>query len=226
MNNTYELLMSLPIFNGASHDRLLQIVETTKLDFLKFQEGEQIISTGNQCTDLKLIISGDVRVSITTNDGQISVSQCLSAPNIIAPEYIFGRTTKYPCDAHAISAVGILQISKSDYLKILKSDEIFLINFLNIISSNAQKSIEGAIAMTELNTEKRIALIVSSLTQQGGTDITIAGLNNNLTSIFGDNADSSAKETLKAMKSKGLIDYNSSEIKIVDRRAIIDIIRN
>ena len=43
MPTMFEQLMNLPLFRGASHEKLAQIVGQTKLHFLKYPEGETII---------------------------------------------------------------------------------------------------------------------------------------------------------------------------------------
>ena len=140
MDQMYQLLMGLPLFSGVTYEKMLEIIGNTKFHFLKFLGGETFIAEGEQCTHIKFIISGKVRVSIANHDRRFTVSQTLTAPDVVAPEYIFGRSTVYPCSVVALEPTGVLQISKADYMKILNSDPIFLINYLNLLSMNAQKS--------------------------------------------------------------------------------------
>ena len=56
---------------------------------------------------------------------------------ISANEYLFGKTTAYPYNVYAEPEAGILQIEKSDYLKIIKSDSVFLFNMLNYVAQLA-----------------------------------------------------------------------------------------
>lgn len=225
MDQMYQLLMGLPLFSGVTYDKMLEIIGNTKFHFLKYLEGETFINEGEPCTHLKFLISGQVRVSIANSDRRFTVSQTLSAPDVVAPEYIFGRSTVYPCTVTALGPTGILQISKSDYMKILHSDSIFLINYLNMLSMNAQKAVDGILSIATGSLEERIAFWIVALTQRGGTDITMTCKQRDLYSLFGVQR-SSFISTLDSMKSRGLIDYSSTEIRIKNRRDLIDILHS
>lgn len=88
MDQMYQLLMGLPLFSGVTYEKMLEIIGSTKFHFLKYLEGETFISEGEQCTHIKFIISGKVRVSIANADRRFTVSQTLTAPDVVAPEYI------------------------------------------------------------------------------------------------------------------------------------------
>ena len=97
MNSSmYEILMGLPLFNGVSRDCISQIIEKYKFHFLKYLPGEQIVMAGETCTHIKFVISGSVRSRIENADGRFKVSQTLNAPEVIAPEFLFGKATQYP----------------------------------------------------------------------------------------------------------------------------------
>lgn len=185
MDSMYEILMELPLFKGVSYARMSEVVGNTRFHFLKYLPGEQIVEAGEQCTHIKFIISGSARVSIVNSDGRFKVSQTLSKPDVIAPDFLFGRATKYPCSAVAIEPTGILQISKQEYVKILHTDSVFLFNFLNTLSMNAQKAIDGVLALTTGSLEERIAFWIVALTQRGGTDITLSCRQRDLYALFG-----------------------------------------
>ncbi len=216
MDSMYEILMGLPLFNGVSYNRISEVVGSTKFHFLKYLAGEQIVQAGEPCTHIKFIISGSARVTIENSDGRFKVSQTLSKPDVISPYFLFGRATHYPCTATAIESTGILQISKQDYVKILNSDPIFLFNFLNLLSMNAQKAIDGVLALTTGSLEERIAFWIVALTQRGGKDIVLSCRQRDLYALFGVQR-TSFIGTLDNMKSRGLIDYNQHEIRINSR---------
>ncbi len=219
----YEILMGLPLFKGVSYSRISEIVGMAKFHFLKYLEGEQIVAAGDPCTHIKFIISGKARLTIENSNGRFKVSQTLNAPDVIAPDFLFGKATRYPCSATAIDATGILQISKQDYVKILGSDNIFLFNFLNILSMNAQKAIDGVLALTTGSLEERIAFWIVALTQRGGSDITLSCRQRDLYALFGVQR-TSFINTLENMKARGLIEYDQNEIRINSRRDLLDML--
>lgn len=220
----YEILKGLPLFHGASTERISDIVGKAKFHFLKYLAGERIVTAGEQCTHVKMIISGDARSTITNESQRFRVSQGLSAPSVIAPEFLFGRATNYPCTVDAVTDTGILQISKNDYMTILNRDHIFLYNFLNILSMNAQKSIDGILALSSGDLEERIAFWITALTQTSGTNIKVTCRQRDLYSLFGVQR-SSFIATLESMKQRGIIDYNTNEIIVLSRPELAKLIQ-
>ncbi len=225
MDSMYEILLGLPLFKGVSRERLSEVIGSVKFHFLKYLPNDTIVSAGDPCTHIKFIISGSARLTIANNDSRFLVSQTLSAPDVISPECLFGSVTSYPCSGVAIEPTGILQISKADYLKILNMDQIFLFNYLNILSMNAQKATQGILAVTTGNLEERIAFWIVALTQRRGTDITLACRQCDLYSLFGVQR-TSLKATLESLKERDIISYSSSEIRIKSRQSLTDILHN
>ncbi|MDE7024883.1 MAG: Crp/Fnr family transcriptional regulator [Paramuribaculum sp.] len=224
MNSIYEIFMALPLFHGVSRQRILQVVESTRFHFLKFADGESIVTAGEECSHVKFVISGSVRVIIANSDSRFRVGQTLEAPDVIFPDFLFGRDTHYPCSATAIGDTGVLQISKAEYVKILSCDEIFLYNLLNHLSMNAQKSIDGVLALTTGSLERRIAFWIMALTQPSGKDILLECRQRDLYSLFGVQR-TSFMATLESMKQRGLIDYTSTRISITSRRLLLEMLQ-
>lgn len=225
MDSMYEILLGLPLFNGVSRERLSQVVGMAKFHFLKYLPGDTIVAAGEPCTHIKFIISGQGRFTIANHDGRFLVSQTLTAPDVIAPECLFGTVTSYPCTGVAIEPTGILQISKADYLKILNLDPIFLFNYLNILSMNAQKATHGILAVTTGNLEDRIAFWIVALTQRRGTDITLACRQRDLYSLFGVQR-ASLVATLESLKERGVITFTQNEIRITSREMLTEMLHN
>lgn len=212
--------MALPLFRGVSYEKLSQIVGKTKFHFLKYLSGERVISAGEQCRHIKFVISGALRMSIESADGRFRVLQTINAPDVVCPDFLFGKATNYPCNATAIGTSGILQIDKHDYVDLLRTDAVFLYNYLNALSVSAQKAVDGVLAVTSGTLEQRIAFWISALTQRGGSDIVLECRQRDLYSMFGVQR-SSFLSVLESMKQRGLIDYTSQSISIRDRSDMV-----
>ncbi len=171
MSSMFELLMNLPLFRGVSRSRIAEVVGSAKFHFLKYPKGETVVRAGEECTHLAFVISGSVRSEISNSSKRFSVSQTLKAPSAIAPDFLFGRTTRYPGTVVALTDCSILKISKVDYIRILNADQVFMFNFLNTLSVNAQKALDGILALTSGGLDERIAFWIIALTQPGSEDI-------------------------------------------------------
>lgn len=222
-NSMYENLMTLPLFKGISYARLSEIVGNTRLAFLKYLPGETMLSAGEPCTHIKFIISGKVRLTIRNESDRVRVSQTLTAPAVISPDFLFGRNTLYPATATAIDTVSVMQIDKKDLILLLQSDEIFLFNYLNILSTNAQKAVDGVLAITSGSLEERIAFWIIALTQMDSDEIVLTAKQRDLYSLFGVQR-SSFIAALDSMHDRGILDYSPNEIRVRSRRALRSIL--
>lgn len=223
MDSMYDILLALPLFKGVSRERLSGIIEKNRFHFLKYPAGETIVHAGDLCDHVQFVISGKARVSMADQNDRIRVSQTIVGPEVLVPDFLFGKKTFYPCEITAQETCGILQIQKQDYLNILNSDNIFLFNYLNYISMDAQKGIHGVLAVAGGDLEVRIAFWIIALTQSGGTDIVMSCRQRDLYTVFGVQR-TSLIATLDSMKERGIIDYTPNEIRVLSRDALISVI--
>ncbi len=225
MDSIYDILMSLPLFKGANRECMMQIVGSARLHFLKYPVYEVIVRAGDPCRGLSFIISGRLQLRIFNPDGLFSVTQTLNAPDVISPEFLFGKFTVWPATATAIGSVSMLHIDKADYLKILDTDPVFLFNYLNILSVCAQKSVEGILAVSTGSLPERIAFWISALTQPRSSDIVLECRQRDLTGLFGVSR-TALRSALEEMKSHHLLDYTPSRITVHDRAALLALLHN
>lgn len=223
VNSMYENLMGLPLFNGVSYNRLSEIVGNTRLAFSKYLPGEKILEAGDPCTRMMFVIGGSVRLTVRNSTDRFTVSQTLEAPTVVSPDFLFGRNTLYPATVTAIDTVSIMQIEKNDFINIIRSDEVCLFNYLNYISTNAQKAIDGVLALTSGSLEERIAFWIIALTQRDAKEVILSCRQRDLYTLFGVQR-SSFINTLDGMKARGLIDYTSTEIRVISRNDLRSIL--
>ena len=223
MSSMFELLMNLPLFRGVSRSRIAEVVGSAKFHFLKYPKGETVVRAGEECTHLAFVISGSVRSEISNSSKRFSVSQTLKAPSAIAPDFLFGRTPRYPGTVVALTDCSILKISKVDYIRILNADQVFMFNFLNTLSVNAQKALDGILALTSGGLDERIAFWIIALTQPGSEDIELTCKTRDLCNLFSVQRnvfDAACHE----MEQRNLIRYSPRKIEIVDRREMLSLL--
>ena len=225
MDSMFQTFMQMPLFHGVSYSKLSEIIGKHRFHFLKFADKEQIVSAGDVCTHLSTIVSGKARVTTCSPDGRVKVSQTLEAPETIAPDFFFGRTTRYPASVVATAECGIMQIEKNDYIEIINSDRIFLFNYLNMLSMNAQLSTDGVLALTSGDLRKRIAYWIIALTQLNGKDITMECRQRDLYSVFGVPRQS-LTAALGEMKEAGIVDFTATRIDVSNRKSLLNLLES
>ena len=221
MDSMYDVLLQLPIFQGVSRNKISELIEKMKFHFLKYPDGEKIVTSGEECNHLKFLISGEIRSELITQNEKMRITELIQAPNVIAPDHLFGRDTYFPANLYAVGTVGIMQIEKSSVIQMLQEEPIFLINLLNILSRRSQKALESFTALSSNDLKERLAFWVLSLTQQKSVDIRI--ICKDLYAFFGVQR-SVFLSTLDELKEDGIIDYNAKEIIILDRSRLKDML--
>lgn len=223
MENIYQTLMQLPLFQGVSRSKLLELVEKTRFHFLKYEEGEKVIARSESCSHLKFLLSGSLRCEMNTYDGKVKLTQTLHAPDIIAPDHLFGRSTHYPANFYAVGSVGMMQIDKATFMTIMQDEPIFMINMLNILSRRSQKSKETILSMSSGDLRERLSHWILNLTSRNATNIRINARQRDLYSYFGVQR-TALLNTLAEMKQEKIIDYTTNEVTILDRSSLRDIL--
>ena len=220
MDSMYEILMGLPIFQGVSHAKISELIEKIKFHFLKYTDGETIVDVDEPCTNLKFLISGSVRLETLNLNRRIKVLQTLNAPNIIGAEYLFGKRTSYPYSVTAHPVAGLMQVEKADFLKILKSDIVFLFNTLNYLSRNSQTPTEAVLSLTSGSVAERVAFWIGSLTYRGSSEIVVESKQKDMYTMLGIQR-SAYINTLEELRDKGVLDFTSGAVYINDRDALL-----
>ena len=225
MNSMYQQLMQLPLFQGVSADNITQLVEKLPFHFLKYRNGEQVLEAGDVCTHIKFIVSGKVRMEIPFNGLKVSLIQTLSTPNVLAPEYLFGRGTVYPYHAVADGSCGILQLRKSDYIKMINSDKVFLFNILNYLSSGSQRGVASVLSVKDGSVAEHLAMLVDMLTVSGATDITLRFKQKDLCTLLSTQR-TTLVTSLDKLSEQGILEYDSNELRVLEYRELMDLIKN
>ena len=209
----YQQLMQLPLFQGVSTEKITALVEKLPFHFLKFHNGDQIFAAGDQCTHIRFIVSGQVRIETLWNRLRVSMNQTLSTPHVLAAECLFGRKTVYPYTAVALGSCGILQLHK-----------VFLFNILNYLSSGSQRNTASLLATKDGSVAERLAVLMDLLVVNGATDVTLRYKQKDLSALLGTQR-TTLIASMDKLANQGLIDYDSNELRVLDIQGLIDLIR-
>ena len=68
-----------------------------KFHFLKYPDGEKIVTSGEECNHLKFLISGEIRSELITQNEKMRITELIQAPNVTAPDQSYsGATPAFP----------------------------------------------------------------------------------------------------------------------------------
>lgn len=139
MLHLYDKLLTLPLFQGLSHNDLSQIVEQIPFEFKAFKEQDVIVKEDTPCSNMVFLLDGVVETTAWSDDRQYSLKEQLKAPNVLQPERIFGLTQRYTRTYQALTRCGTLFLRKEYVVSMSSSYDIFRTNLFNILSTQSQR---------------------------------------------------------------------------------------
>ncbi|MEE1023161.1 MAG: Crp/Fnr family transcriptional regulator [Muribaculaceae bacterium] len=221
MDSMYSTIMDLPLFKGISKDHVSAFLEKTHVSFVNYGKGERLHDRCQPCRVMRFVISGSVRVSHTHISETCTISEVLTPGSVIGADRLFGMNTEYSSDADAISTVSVMEFSKEQYLKLLASDEIYLINVLNFLSRRAQIPKDFLTLLYSGSLLGNLAFWVSTLTEIKSHSIEIQATIQALSTLT-NISQASIRTQLAELRESGLAGYAPGRIKILSRADIIN----
>ena len=140
MSSMYETIMELPLFKGIGEEQLSQMLEKTSVEFVKFEDGDIIYRADEKVTSIDFILNGRVRQTYMLDNFSLGVDEIVGKGSLLGGLRLYGLDTTYRAASVALGRVSIMRISKNDYMNILLSDKIYILNFVNYLSAAAQKT--------------------------------------------------------------------------------------
>ena len=121
--------------------------------------------------------------------------------------------------------VSILSIEKSQVLELMQNEQIFLLNFLTIVSNKAQTTFDKITSLSETDLKKNFAFFILTLTEKGSSDIHIKSTQQDLADFFGV-ARPSLLKILNEFKDNDIIAYRRKELSVLDVEKLSNILFN
>jgi len=121
--------MNIPV--NEREKFLNEITCQTKL----FKEGEWIAQQGDPVDALYIVLKGSAKTEMISNSGTIISIETISAPNLLAPAFLFAADNRFPVDIVALEDCEIVLISKESIVKQFSCNETFLQGFMKFNSN-------------------------------------------------------------------------------------------
>lgn len=221
MASMYETIMNFPLFKGIGGAQVSEFLAKTNVQFKNYKDGDIVIEENEDCTHLKFIVAGNVRTYMSNMSLSLTISELRTSGTVLSPEYLFGIETKYPYKAIAVGSVSIMQFRKDEYLKLLQTNTIYMLNYLNYLSWHSQRPIQALRLVNDGSLKEILAQWLLAMTGNESVNIRIIGKIEDVSKAT--NIDEKKlRESLSELRNKGILDYDNSLIRIHSRRELID----
>lgn len=174
-NSIYDKIVQLPLFLGMSREEISLAVGQARFGFHKHPAKHTILTEGQPCYTLLLLVDGTIHVHAQSDDHGYTLTEELHAPTIIQPEHLFGLSQRFSRTVTAKTACHLITLDKSEVMKLTGSHAIIHYNLLNIISAQAQKLQRQLWHNSPTTLEQRIVQFIAhrSIRQAGPKSLSI-----------------------------------------------------
>lgn len=220
----YENLLCLPYFQGMSKDNITAILDKIRLEYHNHGDKESLCKKGQECNHFILLTKGEIISHATSPDNTYSVEEEHKAPYAIEPYSMFGYNTIYSRSYNAKGNCTTLTIEKSYFFSEFTKQDIFTLNFMNLISRRVQLLNDAIWGYTPTTIEGRIITFIAKRceTTRGRKKVNIKM--ERLATLLCETR-LNISRALNNLQSNGLIVLNRKEIYIPEFEKLIPYIR-
>lgn len=135
----YDQLMKFRLFQGLSRSELLQLAGQTKFGFMKLAADKPVVHEGEPCSQLWLLVSGQVQLTTESDDHGYAFIEEVNAPWLLQPEALFGASTRYDCSVQTLTDCHFITLTKDEVTRLISDFLIFRLNYMNLLATQAQR---------------------------------------------------------------------------------------
>ncbi len=157
----YENLLCLPYFQGMSKDDITAILDKVKLEFITYNSNDTVREKGEECRQFLILTKGTLSSITYASDNSYSIEEEHKAPYALEPYSMFGYNTTYKRKYIAKDNCTTLVIEKNYFFSEFSKQNIFMLNFLNLISRKVQFQNKGIWDYTPKTIEGRIVSFIA-----------------------------------------------------------------
>lgn len=218
----YEKLLTLPIFKGVGPEQLSMFLEKTHLDFDNHDAGDVIVSLLEDCGSLKCVLSGRIEMIYALSGGTSRLIAEYGPGKVLGLEHLFGMDTRVRHEVKALEPCGTMSFSKEQYMSLLRSNNICLINYLNYLNYHCQRIEVSMESLYSRSVASTLATIVSLMTDRDCKRIVLEGMDR-LWATGPENAQADYDRQADELVDAGYVRFgNEGEIIIESRQSLLD----
>ena len=221
----YSILSDSPLFKGMTTGEIEAILSVVPHRIKKFKSGSMISQSGEPVISLMVVVNGIVKGEMVDFAGRVIKIEDIHAPGALASAFMFGSKNSFPVNVITVSDTELLDIYKSDFLKLLMINDKILVNFLDMISNRSQFLSEKIKFLNFKTIKGKMAQYILRLAVDQKNEVVLDRTQNDLADFFGV-ARPSVARALGEMEEDGYLLVKGKRIKILDRKGLLEMTRD
>lgn len=220
INYMYKLLTNMPLLQGINGIDLARLESKVQMDFVHYTENNGLfIKQEAKCQDLMFLATGEICRHFEHPNNLFQYTEYISAPHVIEPESLFGLRPQYKSSYKAAKECDILTIRKGDVIHTLMLNDVFRINYLNMLSANIHKLNMQLLRCKKSDTNTKIKQFLKSIAVSPTGEKTLCIKMTVLADMI-DETRLNVSRALNEMESAGLVSLHRKEIIISDLNSL------
>lgn len=130
-----EKLLRIPLFEGVPQAALDMLLEDECNGRRTYEENDYVVRQGAPCRSLYILTEGLLHATMANAEGKELIIEQLSAPEILAPAFLFGEENRFPVNLIARTTSHVSIISKVSFLQFMHKYPSVMENFVAQISN-------------------------------------------------------------------------------------------
>lgn len=212
-SSSFDLLLSLPLFQGISRFDISDIIGHTRFSFFSREPGEMVAEEGDVCSSLLFLTKGLLRSKAVSASHTYEFFEDIRPIQLLQADHLFGLQPHYSLTFTAIEHCNLIGIGKQDVMRLMDLSAIIRINMLNMLSARCQKLERNLWYLPGGDTARRIVrfVVMRSLYPAGRKEIKIK-MNTLAEEINDSRLDVS--QALHGLQDRGLLKMSRGRIEI------------
>lgn len=222
LEKNYEVISQCYLFNGLDKETITNICKVLQNKVTHFKKGQTLFEEGETCTSLGIILKGKIELSTFFISGDVSNLITMGPSDIFGEAVLFSPNDHYPISCTAITDVEIVYIDKKTLIDTMELYEKFLENYLGLLSKKLL-FFNDKFKLLSLSTIRgKIAHVLIKLSKEQKSNTVKLPFSKEKMALHICTRRPSLSRELSKMKADGLIDYEKSNVKILDYDALAD----
>lgn len=222
MEKHLDNLIKTILFMGIDKNKVESLISQLPYRVNKYAKNETIAIEGYDCHSLGIILSGKVEVYKLFPSGKIVTINHLQEGNVFGEALVFSNRHKYPATIVASSESLIMYIDKPDIIRLMKTNDAVLRNFVSVLSNRILMLNDRITNLSYDTVRKKIAnIILIEYKKQESKNLILPFSRKKMAELLNIPRPSLSRELIK-MKEDGIIDYHKNKLQILDLNALED----
>lgn len=216
MNKSF--IFRCPLCNSIPDSEKENFLNAVHFTIKNYNKDEWIISQGEECSALHILIEGEVKTVMVDEKGDFMHIENIKAPLPIASGFLFAGNNKSPVSVIAKRESKLISIPKANVFLLMKKHETFMHAILTSISNKLQ-FLSEKVRLTSLKTIKAKIAYYLLKESEGESEFQLKTSKQEIANLFGVSRQA-LTNVMKQLHEDGIIYMERRRIKIVNRQAL------